>query len=200
MSGRRGLTQAITLLDLELCAIIDGIDKLFGKRGGSGIHHAYRAQIILFDDRMLAQKQDYRRSDITECDLLVLCDAAKVFNVKLGHYYCATALVEAHVQNDGQTINVEKGEEGENPIFGSQGSFCRTDLERVCNNVLVAQHDTFREARSAAGIDQECKILVRIDLGAAVAVGTGGVADRGEMLDSHVGISLVADQNYTVFR
>lgn len=144
--------------------------------------------------------QDYWGCNVTESNLLLLCYLAKVFNVEFGHDDGSAAFVEAHVQDDGQAIDVEERKEGKDSVGWSQRRFGSADLEGVCNDVLVAQHDTLGQTGSAARVYQESKIFLGINLCASIAIGAGGVADRGKVLDSHFRVSLVADQNDTVFR
>lgn len=85
MRCRASLGQAITLLDRDLEASPDSVDKLFCQGGCARVHHPDRAEIVLFDYGMLAKQKNDWRYYVGKGDLEVLDKAAEVYQVEFWH-------------------------------------------------------------------------------------------------------------------
>ena len=87
--GVRGgacLREAVALLDGDPQPLVDGVHQLSCQRCGARVHHADRAEVVLFDYWVLAEEQHDRRDDVGEGDLVLLDEAAEVFEVEFRHH------------------------------------------------------------------------------------------------------------------
>lgn len=83
--------------------------------------------------------------------------------------------------------------------MGKMRSLASYNLQSIGDNISVTQHDALWMASCSRRVHQECEILFGINLGSAIACCSTGVAYACEVLELHLGVFLVADQDNTIF-
>lgn len=142
---RRGarLAEAVTLLDAELEARPDGVGQLPAAGRSAAVEPLERLEVVLVDQGALAQGEDDRGRDVGDGDAVALDEGACLFEVPPGHDDALCARQEGDIEDDGEAVDVEEGEDAELDV-GIPGQAPRVEavgLDRVGDDVGVVEHN-----------------------------------------------------------
>lgn len=73
------------MVDLDLCAFVNGVDQFFGERGGAGGNHLDAAEVVVVDDLVACESDDDWWGHVDEGDLVYLDRFEEDFHVECWH-------------------------------------------------------------------------------------------------------------------
>ena len=136
---------------------------MFIERCGATKNGLQFRQIVVIDYRVLAKREHDRRHQMRQRHAVVLKQLEEGLEFKTRRRHDGGALIEAHVQDDDQTVNVEERQDADQRVVLSEvvETF---HLAHVGHQIVVSEHDTFGKSGGATRIGQRYQILTRIDV------------------------------------
>src|SRR5688572_23335427 len=112
---------------------------------------------------MFTKCEDNGRHEVRETYFVVLRNFEERLQLEPRHRHDRCARVKPHVQHDHESVDVEQRQDANQRVRLEEitKTFHLTDVR---DQVVMREHDTFRQASSAARVRQRDKIFMRIDL------------------------------------